>query len=78
MPVKFQMVVDPLIAECLEHLPGRTKTDKIRWALSIYRELEMMKRDRTMTQWTGREALEELMARATTRYRAEVNEVQHG
>jgi hypothetical protein len=44
-PVKLQIVVDPLIAESLARLPGKTKTDKIRWALCVYREVLRGRRD---------------------------------
>lgn len=68
--MKFQMVVDPLIEDCLVALPGRNKTDKIRWALCVYREWERFLKQPNITDFNGREAMEELMARATTRYRS--------
>lgn len=39
MVPKLQIVSDPLITDCLNELPGKSKVDKIRWALCVYREL---------------------------------------
>ena len=55
---KLQIVVDSVIAEGLKRIPGKSKTDKIRWALCVYQEV--LKAPEDMTR---------ILARAGERYR---------
>jgi hypothetical protein len=57
---KLQIVVDPLIADCLKHVEGKSKVDKIRWALCVYREV-LRRKDR------------EILNSASERYRKELS-----
>lgn len=49
---KFQFVVDPLIADCLEHVEGKNTVDKIRWALCVYWEV-LRRKDRDILNLAG-------------------------
>jgi hypothetical protein len=60
---KFQFVLDPLLAQGLDKLPGRNKTDKIRQALCLKMELQKMLREEPQDR-----ALVDLEQRAYTRY----------
>lgn len=63
---KLQIVVDSVISEGLRRLPGKSKVDKIRWALCVYQEVL---NDNTYHVLSDKTYHEIIMARAGERYR---------